>query len=670
MKKIGLKGILGITLFSLYLSGCGVPDSQVDDAMDVSDNEIDKIYMAGDDVEFDIRPQDDFYGYVNAQYLWNMEIPYDSSTNGTFDIVAEQVDEELKDIVREVVSSNEEYETGTDEQFIRDYYNLVKSGNYTNEYIFDEVFSYIESADDMESLSMIYANMSYLYGVDCLFPFGIEVDSYDPSRYTLVLQSSSPIDADLEDMYEYDDSVNDFREQISDCMSGYGMDKGAADDMSDDMAYIWIDIACNTDFESAKNMDAEKMLNKYSLDEFQQLLTHVDVETYFNTLGYDADKIDYIYVQDPVQLDIVNKSFTEDNLDLWKEYAKCAFVSQYSIYAPDEYTNNDSYFDDMDEDKILDEVVSFCGENLSNLYLDKYYTDEMDEYMHRMEDDIKASYINMISEADWLSLGARGDLIEKFENIEFHYGGEKSDGPNLDRAKVLSDTMLETKIRSARYANDEMIQEYYTVPDHNKWSMPAQTVNAYYDPNNNSIYITRGIMNGAFFDMDADYYSNLGALGVVIGHELSHAFDSNGIKYDKNGKYNPSWISDADQDAFQEIVDAVDAHYDEYALLEVYHVDGKQTVAENLADIGGMECILGIADTKEEYELVFAGYARVWCTLYQNKDLIHYLEDDSHSPDIVRVNAVLSCFQEFYDCYDVVEGDGMYIAPENRVIRW
>ncbi len=669
MKKLGLKGLLGIVVVSTFITGCAVQIEQPE-AEVVSENEVSKIYLAGDEVDFDIRPQDDFYGYVNAENLWNMEIAYNASTAGTFDKVAEQVDDEVKEIIREIVLSDEEYASGSDEKFIRDYYNLLMSGNYTDDKVFEKVFADIDAANNIEELGNVYANLSYEYGVDILLPFGIDVDSLNPSRHTLVLESSSPIDGNLEDMYESDEAVNNFRESIADRMMGYGMDKDQASDMSDDIAYIWIDIASNTDFESVKNMDADKMLNEYTLEELQELLTNVDVKSYIKALGFEPSSIDYLYVQDPTQLAVVNAAFSEDDLDIWKEYAKCSFMSNYGEFAPEGYSNDESSFEDLDEEKILDEVARFCDSNISYIYRDRYYTEEIDEYMHRMEEDIKSSYVEMISEADWLSKAGRESMIEKFNNIQFHYGGEVSEGPNVERAKVIADTVLQTKINDAKYRTVETIKKYRQAPDHNKWAMTAQTVNAYYDPNNNSIYITRGIMNGDFFDMDRDYYMNLGALGVVVCHELSHAFDSNGIKYDANGRYFPEWISDADQAAFQEIVDKTDAHYDEYALLEVYHVDGEQTVAENLADIGGMECILRLADNKQEYEAIFTGYAKVWCTLYKNKDLIHYLEDDSHSPDIVRVNAVLSCFQEFYDTYDVKEGDGMYIAPEDRVIRW
>lgn len=669
MKKLGLKGLLGIVALGTFITGCGVTVEQPETEV-VSENEIGKVYLAGDEVEFDIRPQDDFYGYVNAEDLWNMEIAYDASTAGTFDKVYEQVDEELREIVKEVVSSDEEYEPGSDEQFIRDYYNLVKSGNYTDKKIFDNAFSMIDGASDIKELANVYGTLASDYGCDILFPVSVDVDSLNTSRYTLCLANSKPLGSDLKSMYESDGAVNNFRENLTDKMTGYGVERDTAEDMSDSIAYIWIDIVCNSDLDSERKHDMDKMLNKYTISELQDLLTNVDVEAYLKANGVNPETIDYLYVQDPVQLEVINNAFTEENLNLWKEYAKCSFVSTYARFAPDEYTNDDSSFEDMDEDAIIDEVLNFCDGNIGNLYMDKYYTEEMDEYMQRMKADLTDSYIQMINDADWLSPEGRALMVQKFENIEFHFGGDENREPDIEHAKVISGTLLETQINNERYVDKKLIGFLSETPDFSIWKMSAHTVNAYYDPNANSIYITTGIMNDPFFSLDADYYTNLGALGVVICHELSHAFDSDCIKYDANGMYNPGWISDADREAFQEIVDAVDAHYDEYALLEVYHVDGEQTVGENLADIGGMECVLNIADSKEEYEHVFTGYAKVWCTLYQNKDLIHYLEDDEHSPDIVRVNAVLSCFQEFYDTYDVKEGDGMYIAPEDRVVRW
>lgn len=673
MKEENLKKTLLLSLCICCLSGCGMVTEDTMGETSVSDNEIGKIYMAGDEVEFDIRPQDDFYGYVNAEYLWSLEVPYDASSTGTFEQVSKQVDEELDDIIMEVVNSGEEYQKGSDEQIIRDYYQLVMSGNYTDKQVFDDVLQMIDEVDNIDELVTLFGVLSSEYGCNILLPFGVEEDVYDPSRYTVVLSEAQICGLDMKSFYDYDYCVNNFRDMIEEKLVNCKMERNSAQDMADSIAYLWIDIASNTNFKRLEEWDEEAGANKYTKEELDELLTNVDLYALFTSLGLDEktiNAIDYLYVADPEQLKVVNRLITEDNLEPWKAYAKCVFMYNYSTYAPVEYADGEDKFEDFDEEDAINLVKSFCYGNLSNLYMDRYYTEEYDAYMNRMKEDITSSYVEMINNAEWLSDQGKTSMIEKFNNIEFYFGGDLHREPDLRMADVLADNMLQTKINGNHYTFIQNVEKIGTTPDYSKWGMGAQEVNAYYNPTANSIYVTRAIMHAPFFDLEADYYTNLGALGTVICHELSHGFDSNGIKYDANATLNPEWISKEDDAAFQEIVETVDAHYDEYALLEVYHVNGKQTVAENLADIGGMECILQIADSQEEYEHVFEGYARVWCTLYQNKDLIMYLEDDNHSPDIVRVNAVLSCFQEFYDTYDVVPGDGMYLAPEDRVIRW
>lgn len=673
MKKLGLKGLLLISACCCYLSGCGIEVGGAMEEESASVNEINKIYFAGDEVEFDIRPQDDFYGYVNAEYLWSIETPYDANSAGTFSDVAKQVDEELDEIINEVIESDETYEKGSDEQIIRAYYDLATSGNYTDKKVYDDVLQMIDDVQNIDELVQVFGKLSSEYGVNVVFTFGVDADIYDPSRYTLALTEAQSSCVGLKDLYDYDYEVNDFRDQLEEIMVSYGMERAVAQSMADDMAYIWIDIACETNFDRIENYDEEAGANKYTVEELDELLSNVDVNLLLTSMGFDAKKIagiDYLYVADPVQMQMVNEKIVDENLNTWKEYAKCAFMNKYSQYRPAEYAKGQDLFEAYDEDMVLSYIKNNCYSQLSNLYMDKYYTDEMDAYMNRMKDDITASYIDMINDADWLSDEGKKSMIQKFNNIEFYFGGEVYRELKIDEANLIADNVLQTEINVNKHTFAESAKLLDETPDYSIWNMGAQEVNAYYNPNANSIYITTAIMHAPFFDLDADYYTNLGALGVVICHELSHGFDSNGIKYDAYAVYNPSWISAEDDAAFQEIVAAVDAHYDEYALLEVYHVNGEKTVAENLADIGGMECILNIADSTDEYKHVFEGYAKVWCTLYENKDLIDYLDNDVHSPSLVRVNAVISCFQEFYDTYDVVEGDGMYIAPEDRVIRW
>ena len=171
--------------------------------------------------------------------------------------------------------------------------------------------------------------------------------------------------------------------------------------------------------------------------------------------------------------------------------------------------------------------------------------------------------------------------------------------------------------------------------------------------------------------MDADYYTNLGGLGMVIAHEMGHAFDSNCILFDENGKYDPSWIASEDYDKLVERNEAAVRYFeDNFTIFGVYHVDGEQTLGENYADLGAMECITSLTHNNEERELLFTNYATIWSEKRVDSTLIDQIDVDEHSPSIIRVNAILSTLDSFYETYDVTEGDGMYIAPEDRISRW
>ena len=217
----------------------------------------------------------------------------------------------------------------------------------------------------------------------------------------------------------------------------------------------------------------------------------------------------------------------------------------------------------------------------------------------------------------------------------------------------------------------DRIASLYEPVDRFEVGMPMQMFNACYDPAANNITITVAIMNAPFFDMSADYYTNLGGLGMVIAHEMGHAFDSNCILFNADGAYDPSWISDSDYQTLLDRNSAAASYFeDNFTVFGIYHVDGEQTLGENYADLGGMECISSLCTTDEELTLLFENYARIWCEKKTDESVISQIAFDEHSPEVIRVNAILSTLDAFYELYDVTEGDGMYIAPEDRISRW
>ena len=243
--------------------------------------------------------------------------------------------------------------------------------------------------------------------------------------------------------------------------------------------------------------------------------------------------------------------------------------------------------------------------------------------------------------------------------------------PDPANAAQIGRSLLETEIRVNVIGFQGMLEEIGEPAGRNGFAMMSpQEVNACYDPQGNCFNITAAILNPPFYDPEADDATNLGGIGTVIGHEISHAFDDNGMKYDADGAFRPDWMPQADIDAFKVKQECTIDYYSKFRVLDTYAVRGRLTLGENLADISGVQCALSIAKTPDKQKLVFENYANIWKELSLDSDAKDQISTDVHSPGPVRVNAVVACFDEFYDIYDVQEGDKLYVAPADRIRRW
>lgn len=324
----------------------------------------------------------------------------------------------------------------------------------------------------------------------------------------------------------------------------------------------------------------------------------------------------------------------------------------------------------MEHERMAAYVVSgLLGSEISELYAKYYYTEEMDAELQKMYEDIVLSYDELIREATWLTENTREDLLKKLHNMVFVSGGGIPHEVHAEDAKVIGEdafcTMVNVNKRKVQRAKENIGKKLNKAES----SMLSQVVNSQYSPCN-TFTITVAIMHAPYFDVNADYATNLGGLGMVMAHEIGHAFDSNCIAYDADGVYNPDRICKEDQEKIAARLKQMEAYYSEFTIMDIYHVDGVKTSGENYADKGAMECLMHIVKTKEEQKELFENYAYIWCMLTEDSLAIDNLMEDVHSPNEVRVNAVLSSTKEFYDLYDVTEGDGMYVAPEKRISRW
>ena len=622
------------------------------------------------------RAQDDYFRFINQGRFNEAEFEYgEQASGGAFDtkLVREQVEGIIKDVAK-----GSGYAKGSEEEIIKSAYDSFMAYDFKNEPIPADLMAMIESVDNcktVDELLKVDAKLVKDYGMQGILQVTPEINPFDPEKRVMTFAPYHGVfNTTFQSLQESLFSADGILKDAKAVLATRGYDNDTAEKTGKALAYLAIDLYNATDMERDKAIFDYEYTKIFTAKEMKAILTNVDIDSYLSEIGYDTSKIKSYGLTDENQLKALNSILVDENIEALKAMELGNLYNKYTRYIAPHYSQlagmvSKSY--DSMEKQAIDEIRSAFTSETDIIYVERHYTAEMDKKLRDMCDDIKAGYKELITNATWLSEPTRAELLKKLENIVYVTGSNLERHDNSKYLNISSGNYYEICLKYNRLDRQDTINSLYEPVSRTDIIMAMQVLNACYNPSFNNITITVAIMNDPFFNVDADYYTNLGGLGMVIAHEMGHAFDSNCIVFNSKGEYKPSWIPDADMETLKARNEkAVSYFEDNFKVFGVYHVDGEQTLGENYADLGAMECITSLTKTQEDRIKLFENYATIWSEMRTDDAIINQIADDEHSPAMIRVNAVLSTIEIFYETYGVKEGDGMYIAPEKRISRW
>ncbi len=533
----------------------------------------------------------------------------------------------------------------------------------------DELMKPVMEAGTVGELMDALALLQYHYGFDTLLDIGVRAPDDNPGAYV----------ARIRDMNFFLD-VRDFEEEgyeaenkayLTDHLSRLLTLAGREDGKETaEKVYTFVEAV-------AKSRD-EGGYKKISVDELQKQLPNIDLRAYlgkiFRTMPAELN------IKETASLATLNSYLTAEELPLLKDYIYSVNLQKFAPYMILDMEKariemEETYIGDADpldpEKTAVTQVATLLSWDVGKLYADKDYTTEKKNAVSRMVEEMVEEYEAMLQEEDWLSKETRDRAVSKLKAIRLRIGAPD----DIDR--YLSDyvpdpdkSYLENVMALRREASEKLYDGYGQPVDRTVWQILPQELTPCYYPTDNSINIPVSVLEAPYFDPAADEARNLGALGTIIGHEITHAFDDLGSRYDENGDL-VNWWTEADRKAFEERAEKIVAYYDDYETPGIMRQDGRQTLGENIADLGSMRCLTRIVEKKGlSAKRFFESYANAWASTSDALSDAIISGMDEHAADKVRVNAVLSSCKLFYQTYDVRKGDAMYIKPEDRVDLW
>lgn len=642
-------------------------------------------------MDLSVKPGDNFYLYANGNWIKNTPIPPSKIRWGSFDKLAEESSQALKGLLEEAAAN-----PGRNDLMKRvgDFYASAMDSAAIEMLGAQPIKPYLDEIEKLPSKSQVLDHINYLRSRSIsgpLYTIGVRQDSKDITRYIINIGQGGTTLPDR-DFYLKNDARSqkirtEYTKYIATLFTLCGLENYKALANAATIMQLETSIA-NAQMSRVEMRDPVKLYNKFSVDGLSAKTPNLNWQTILTQLGYKT-KQDSLVVSNPKFMVFIDSLLAATSLADWKVYLQWGVMKGAAPYLSKAFVDANFAFNQVMSgqktqtprwQRMSGLIDGQLGELLGQLYVDKYFNQAAKTRMLELVNNLQETFDSRIKQLDWMSAETRQRALGKLHAFTKKIGFPDK-WKTYDGLVIKRDDFIGNIWRCNQWNYQDNINRLGKPIDKAEWGMTPPTVNAYYSPVKNEIVFPAGILRFPFFDFEADDAINYGGIGAVIGHEMTHGFDDQGRQYDADGSLH-DWWTKADADEFKKRADEVVAQYNGYVVLDTLHVNGRLTLGENLADLGGLSIAYeafkhtkqGKSNKKTDGftpdQRFFLNWAQVWQNNILPEAAAQRILTDTHSPGEHRANGPLTNMEAFYKAFDLKEGDKMYKAPEKRTKIW
>ena len=640
-----------------------------------------------------IKPGNDFYHYAAGGWLKSHPLDAEHAENGAFVDLQEQNQKRIQGIILEYASKPQQ--KGSLGQKIGSLYNLMMDSVRLNREGWAPIkptLDKIAAIKNRKEYQLVCAQLDRNGEGTMMFGIGVGADQKD-AEWNLVGIGQGGLGLGERDYYVSDDAQNKrvleaYKQYLKKLFMLTGADEATAEKKMEAVLAIETRIA-KVSYDQVKLRDIDANYHKMSYNQLVNDFPGIDWGNVFLASGFPA--FDFIDVGQPEPIHEVEKILVDTPLDDLKTYAEAKVIAGATGQLSDEFRKTafalSQVLTGVKQDRprwkrAVNLVSGTLGEAIGNLYVDKYFPASSKQRMLELVHNLQTALAQRIDEASWMSAATKAQAKDKLANfiIKIGYPDKWKDYSGLQVNDSLS--LYENLQKIARWATDDEIAKHVNKKvDKTEWGMTPQTINAYYNPTTNEICFPAAILQPPFFDPTADDAANYGAIGGVIGHEMSHGFDDQGAQFDKYGNQH-NWWTAQDKKNFDARTKVLADWFSSFEVLPGVKVNGKQTLGENIGDNGGLNIAfralqnslktnpLPVKDGFTPEQRFFLAWGRVWASNMTDELVKYLLTVDVHSPNYARVNGALPMIDAWYTAFRVKKGDKMFVPKNKRAHIW
>lgn len=644
-----------------------------------------------------VSPKNDFFNFVNGTWIKNTEIPADKTRWGSFDELRQKTDKDALAILNEA-ANNPKYKSNTDQGKAINLYKSIMDTVSRNKQGINPIKPYLAKIDavkDVASLQKLMIEMESIGGIG-FFGVGVGTDSKNSNR-NIVNVGLGSLGLPDRDYYvsEDADSKEKRAKYVAHVARMFSFLKIKPEQAKIDAEKILaLEIAMSKPrLDRVERRDRRKTYNPMTIAQLQKLTPAINWENHLSAIG--LPKQDTVIVSQPRYMQALQAIFSENKVDDWKAYMRWTLLNRSAGMLSTEIgaANFDFYGKTLTgaikqrplDERALQTINGATGEALGKLYVEKKFPAEAKTKAENMIKNVIRAYENRINNLTWMSAETKVRAIQKLKKmtVKIGYPDKWKDYSALTiKSPAEGGSYFENSLAISKWNFKKDLDKLPKPVDKTEWGMSPQTVNAYYSPSYNEIVFPAAILQPPFYNYQADEAVNYGGIGAVIGHEISHGFDDSGARYNGDGNLIDWWTAE-DLKQFTALGGALADQYSALEPLPGVKVDGKFTLGENIGDLGGINAAYdglqlylkengnpGLIDGFTPEQRLFISWATIWRSKMRDEALKNQVKTDPHSPGMYRAYVPLLNLETFHQAFDIKPGDGMYVAPEKRVLIW